>query len=237
MFRHARQRIIRVWQAAGKAAVDAAFPRRCAGCGREGTVWCASCAARPFIPPSPACAFCDAPGSWATCRDCRAVHALDGCVLFLPYVHPAVRGVLTGWKYQGDAAYADVLRGWVTSYGSSLGDVPPTDAVTAVPLHAARLRARGYNQADVLAETVAERAGRPVIMPLVRVKATAPQARVPRAERRAADLAGAFAAAGPVPAHVLLVDDVKTTGATLDAAAQALKAAGAETVWACTVAG
>jgi predicted amidophosphoribosyltransferase len=103
--------------------------------------------------------------------------------------------------------------------------------VLDVPLHAARLRERGYNQSAALADALADVLGAPRLPgALVRVRATPPQARLGPAARRA-NLAGAFAIERPARLRgrrVLLVDDVLTTGATLDAALAALHDAGAD---------
>jgi len=105
--------------------------------------------------------------------------------------------------------------------------------VTPVPLHAVRLRERGYDQAALLADSLARALGAPFVPGLlVRIRATREQSRLSAAGRRA-NLAGAFAVPRPEAVRgrsVLLVDDVLTTGSTLDAAGGALRAAGAETL-------
>jgi ComF family protein len=110
-------------------------------------------------------------------------------------------------------------------------------AVVPVPLHRARLRQRGYDQALELARPLARALGLPLLdHALTRTRATAPQSQLDAAQRRL-NLQRAFEVRGNVmlPAHVVLVDDVMTTGATLHAAAVALKRAGAQRVdaWVC----
>jgi len=114
----------------------------------------------------------------------------------------------------------------------------PIDAIVPVPLHAARLRARRYNQAEVLAETLSARTGLRVLSALRRVRATRTQTRLDR-EERMENLRGAF-----VPAHnarvqglhLVVLDDVFTTGATTHDCARALREAGAASVRVLTVA-
>jgi predicted amidophosphoribosyltransferase len=114
---------------------------------------------------------------------------------------------------------------------------PPTDAaVVAVPLSASRLRERGFDQARVLATALASGLALPLLPALTRVRATEAQSRLDLAARRR-NLSEAFRARGPVPPRqVVLVDDVITTGATVDAAARALRAAGARRVLVAAVA-
>src|SRR3546814_7526919 len=119
----------------------------------------------------------------------------------------------------------------------ALADAGRPQALLAVPLHRARLRTRGYDQALELARPLA----RALVIPLlpgalVRSRATSPQSELDAARRRR-NLRGAFSVAPDtrLPAHVALVDDVMTTGATLHAAAIALRRAGVMRVdaWVC----
>lgn len=132
-------------------------------------------------------------------------------------------------KYRGEARIAEglgELMAWAAWWD---GGFTKIDGVVPVPLHPARQRERGYNQAELLARVVGEALGQPVIQPVVRVRETAPQSGLSPAERRK-NVDRAFEV--PVPGEVrglrlLLVDDVYTTGSTLSAASAALKRAGA----------
>jgi predicted amidophosphoribosyltransferase len=103
--------------------------------------------------------------------------------------------------------------------------------VTHVPLHQVRHRQRGFDQAEIIAREVGEIYGVPVVPLLERVRKTAPQAR--REARQVGEMDEVFTVVSgiEVPKFVLLCDDVFTSGATMDAAAKALKEAGAEMVW------
>ena len=143
--------------------------------------------------------------------------------------------MLPRFKFHGDLAagrllsqlLADACAEWVRP-----------DALVPIALHRTRLRQRGYDQALELARPLAHRHGialRPQL--LVRHRATAPQSVQSDADTRRRNLRDAFAvpAGAVLPAHVALVDDVMTTGATLHAAAKALRRAGVARVdaWVC----
>lgn len=229
--------------------VDAArllWPNRCLACeapGLEGLDLCAACAdALPWN--RCACPRCALPlPAPAVCGDClrrEAVlgrrgraPALDGVLASFVYAAPLDR-LLPRFKFHRDFAAGALLAQLMAE---SAGEWPRPGAVVPVPLHRARLRRRGYDQALELARPLAHALDLPLRDDLLqRVRLTAPQSELSAAGRRR-NLRGAFAvtAGGPLPAHVALIDDVMTTGATLWAAADALKRAGVLRVeaWVC----
>jgi ComF family protein len=136
-------------------------------------------------------------------------------------------------KFRGARGIADTMAAQIVAGA-------PTDflegaTVVPVPLHRRRLRARGFNQAALIAAALARRAGLQLADPLVRTGPATAQVGRHRPERRAGP-AGAIEARGGVPARVLVVDDVVTTGATLAACSAALVAAGAVEIAAVTFA-
>lgn len=136
-------------------------------------------------------------------------------------------GVVGLWKYHG-------VRGLGWPLGRALaraaGAEPGGEVLVPVPLHPARRRERGFNQAEMLAQVAGPLLGQPVeASALRRVRATAQQARLGDAGARATNLAGAFRASPPAgPRRILLVDDLVTAGATAREAAAALREAGWE---------
>jgi competence protein ComFC len=117
--------------------------------------------------------------------------------------------------------------------------LPPAEVLVAVPLHPRRLRERGYNQAHLLALELGRLTGLPVAgSALTRRTDTPPQARAPGARARYRSVAAAFVRGREDLGgkRVILIDDVATTGATLDGCARALKEGGAASVWGLTVA-
>lgn len=109
------------------------------------------------------------------------------------------------------------------------------DCFTFVPMHKTRQRKRGYNQAELLARELAERTTAPCVPLLQKSVKTPNQARLDR-EARMANLDGSFEAIGDVPNHVVLVDDVMTTGSTVNECSKVLKKAGAKFVYVLTFA-
>jgi ComF family protein len=110
------------------------------------------------------------------------------------------------------------------------GPLAPPDALAAVPMHRARLRLRGYNQAQLLADHIGAACDIPVLDALTRTRNTKQQARL-NAQARHKNLEGAFLADGRVRGlRVLLIDDVLTTGSTATHCARALYKAGAADV-------
>ena len=144
-----------------------------------------------------------------------------------------VREALTNWKYHADPEMGKAVDLWVRqSVGARDRSSFPVDAtITFLPLHVSRRRHRGFDQAEEVARSLASALGSTHRPLLERTISTASQAKRSATERLVGDLDGAFEAVGPVPESVILCDDVCTSGATLDAAAEALKRAGAKAVW------
>ena len=219
------------------------WPARCLVCGEAGEEardLCPACS-RALPWQRGACMRCALPLPAATsttdthciCGQClrhppplQAVHA--ACA----YAFPVDR-LLPRFKFHRDLAAGRLLAQLMAE---AFIPVERPQAVVALPLHRSRLRARGYDQALELARPLARALQLPLLEgALRRTRATAPQSELSAPARRR-NLHGAFACDGmALPAHVVLVDDVMTTGATLHAAARALRRAGVERVdaWVC----
>lgn len=219
-----------------QALLDVLFPPRCVSCGAVGAVLCTTCVGTVRAPTLPLCPRCgrSLPAAATTvCPACsagywpRALSSLRAAAVY----EGAVRLGVLALKYKGQRRLAVPLGAILAQAVQRSGDNLP-DVIVPVPLHAARRHQRGYNQAELLARSCARRLGIPCdAAVLVRHRATPPQVGLSSVERRV-NVAGAFTLASPAAAkrlagkRVLLIDDVTTTGSTLDAAAAALLAAG-----------
>jgi ComF family protein len=218
------------WLTIGQKLTSTLVPPRCVLCGGPGQL-------ADELWGLDLCPFCEAACGPADPRPlicAPPIHAVRA--LFL-YEDPADR-LVTGLKFRGELACARVLGTLLARRLRADGTRPP-QVLVPLPLHAARYRERGFNQAEVIARHVGSRLGVRLDTQLLhRVRHTAPQTTLTAAERRR-NCEGAFAVrTGRVPARVALLDDVMTTGSTAAAAAAALHDAGARQVelWVAAVA-
>ena len=216
-----------------RIALDLLFPQWCIGCGQEGSVLCSSC--RDSLPPimPPLCPQCGKPQPSGTlCPGCVSWQAeIDG--IRSPFRFDGLmRQTIHQLKYKNLRALAAPLAKLLNDY---LATNPlPGEVLVPVPLHPRRLRERGHNQSLQLAEELSNLISLPVIDDcLIRKHHTPPQARTSSVEERRSNVTNAFTCVNDRlhDKQVLLIDDVSTSGATLNACAAALKAAGAISVW------
>ena len=219
-------------------ALDLLFPRWCVGCGREGDFICPDCRrSLPRVMP-PLCPRCGLPRPSATlCPVCLGWQAeIDG--IRAPFRFDGVmRQAIHELKYRNLRALAGLLAQLLNGY---LLEYPlPAQVLVPVPLHPKRLRERGYNQSYLLAKELGKLARLPVVDDcLFRERHSLPQARTSTVGERRGNVADAFTCRHQrlEGKHILLIDDVSTSGATLDACARVLKQAGAASVWGLTLA-
>ncbi|HVR80584.1 MAG TPA: ComF family protein [Luteimonas sp.] len=217
----------------------ALWPARCLVCGERGHArrdLCPACSdALPWN--RSACALCAIPlpmDAGRACGHClRRPPPLHATHAACSYDFPVDR-LLPRFKFHHDLAAGRLLAQLMAEAFATL---PRPQALIPIPLHLNRLRARGYDQALELARPLARTLQIPLHDDLLqRTRATTAQSELSASARRC-NLRGAFAvcAAAALPAHVVLVDDVMTTGATLHAAAKALRRAGVQRVdaWVC----
>lgn len=228
-------RLARKVAALRTALLDLLFPPRCVTCRRVGTWFCAACRAHIEKITPPICDRCGRPLRSPYCPYClKTPIQIDG-TRAVAFFEGNLRVAIHAFKYHHRTALADDFGAMLYDY---LLTFPlPVDTIIAVPLHADRERARGYNQALLLAHALGARLRLPVWSDvLIRTRATQSQTELDAAQRRE-NVRNAFAATPRVNgARVLLIDDVCTTGATMDACGAALYACGAKSVWGLAVA-
>ena len=223
--------------------LDLALAPRCLGCGGpagDRALVCPRCRSRLAPPPPPLCDRCGFPrlrtgrDPGPSCQECRdwpvgLRAARSACLLRDP-----ADALVHQLKYRGWHRLAETMATRMAAIALPADMATETRVVVPVPTTPLRLRERGYNQAEVLARALAARTGRTVICGLSRTGATSSQIALQPAARLA-NVAGAFGlvtgAEGDLAGeHLLLVDDVLTTGATVTSCARALIDAGARCV-------
>lgn len=200
----------------------------------------------------PCCAMCHSllePGSPAVCPACEktiqrtfnggvktGVH-FSVCVSPF-YYQDAVRDAVIHLKFHGKTAGVPALGRWMAEcVQENLADC--YDIITWVPISRKRLRERGYDQAKLLAKSMANCLGQPLVSTLVKRVNTPAQSGIDDPLQRMENVRDVYAAAAPeriAGKRVLLVDDVVTTGATLESGASVLQCAGAVSIVCCTLA-
>lgn len=222
--------------------LDLVYPPRCYACDAPAPApgFCTACRAALVPPPAAPCPVCDHPTATAAspqrvCGRCLAdppaFRRARACFLFRSSGHDdPLRTAVHRYKYGRDTALASGL-GTLLAAGRHRLDA--CDVVVPVPLHVERLRWRGFNQALLLARRLCRAGGaRLAVDCLVRSRPTLPQVELDENARRH-NVAGAFAVArrdAVAGRRVLLVDDVLTTGSTVDECSRALRRAGAAAV-------
>ncbi len=228
------------------ALADLVYPPHCVACGcrQPSGVWlCADCDAKVRRLDGPKCPVCSRPFDGAidifTCPNCRGETLHLHFAVAVVRAEGTARDLIHRFKYGREFTLRRVLGDWLVE---AFDDPRLADASEAqlvpVPLHPARLRERRFNQSEALADWVARRRGLRVVQPLRRSRPTVTQTHFDRRQRMR-NLRAAFALRhnARVKDHsFLLVDDVLTTGSTLDECARVLLEGGARSVRAITVA-
>ena len=223
---------------------DWIYPRKCIFCNElldfgSGSFICSECGQSLdglMIHP-PCCEICGSPlpTEGGSCPDCsEALFSFErnfSCFIY----HDKIRDMIRGFKYKNKPGYAKSIASVLYRH---FCDLPEFDGFVPVPLHNSRLKLRGYNQSALLAEQLGKLYKKPVFYYLARTRKTLPQNGLTAVER-ASNIAGAFALAGGVScagSTLFLVDDIFTTGGTLDACAKVLVEGGANKIYTMTIA-
>ncbi len=211
------------------------YPQYCVACSRRASdVLCRACFEALPLVGRPSCERCGAPAAFEVygCNECRdRDFGFDGARAPLRYAGTG-QELVHALKYGGYLRVVEKVMAPLMA--GSLDGAERFDGVVPVPLHRSRLARRGFNQAELMARSVAKKINAPILDKIKVVRRTRDQVELSAGERRA-NVAGAYASRGPVAGRILLVDDVFTTGATLSECAGVLRKAGAGEVYALTL--
>lgn len=214
---------------------DCLFPTRCVVCKKNDRLVCSACrttlAYAPFC-----CPFCGIPSALgATCERCRKKRVLDGVVSVFDYENPAMQKIIAALKFED---LFSVLEALETEYTERLLSIPTLDKrpeIFPIPQSKQSFIARGYNQSALFARQCAKNISAPYrnLLSVNGKKSQHFKTGVERWENVETRITMNLAIA---PRHAIVVDDIITTGATLEASARALKSCGVKTVWGFTLA-
>lgn len=229
--------IVDLVQEIKRGLLDLLFPPRCVSCREIGSLLCTKCRDEFELVEPPLCPHCGRPmTSDRLCSLCRREPLQIDGIRSVAYFEGTLREVIHHFKYYNKQDLAIPLGKLMGDYWEK--NPLPAEIIVPVPLHVDRLRERGYNQAALLAREFGRSTGLPISEnSLVRVRATRPQVELSVQERKE-NVCDAFrcSSAELKDRRVLLIDDVCTTGATLEACSIALRQADVRSVWALTLA-
>ena len=244
------------------SVLDFIFPKKCVGCGKFGAYFCQHCFQKIEFVNAPVCPVCQRQAvGGKTHPGCAGKYRLDGLVIACRYQDPVKRAIFKvkyKWVYDIEKVFVDLIASNLWRF-DLLNDI----ILVPVPLHLKREKWRGFNQAEIMAKTLAKEFRVEYSDVLFRNRATESQVGLKRDERKK-NVRGAFSlrhihkgerkpfdfgryqmvpsfAQGKIMAEVIskniiLIDDVFTSGATMAECAKVLKMAGAKSVWGMAVA-
>lgn len=212
------------------------FPEPCSGCGRHikdfaHECLCPECFETIKKPSGILCAVCLKqlkPGAGGECRECAEYEKHFELIAAGGDYEGALKELIRKMKFCGrENGAKTAARIMSSSAGTEFFSWP--DAITCVPLSRNSMKDRGYNQSEAVARILSKKYGVPFVRAVKKIRETEPQNKLERKER-IRNLKGAFEASGCKGMKILVVDDVFTTGATLNETAKALLSAGASAV-------
>ncbi|MCX6808313.1 MAG: ComF family protein [Candidatus Berkelbacteria bacterium] len=216
------------------------FPKRCVVCGKYGQLVCFECASKIELIKTSVCQGCgkiSPEGKY--CGNCRRNNGfvIDGVLVSARYDNLETKKIIAAFKYDGITELCIVLSTIMYERIKAI-KLPKETLIIPVPLHKKRLKTRGFNQSYLLAQQLSMKLVLPLLGGIVRKKETHQQVGLDRSHR-IRNMEDAFVCKNQlslIGKTILLIDDVVTTGATLNACAKALKGAGAKKVIALVVA-
>ena len=223
------------------------FPCFCLGCQKEGVWLCQDCLATLDILENFYCLCIKNPRMMAKPGKCKKCHSrkLSGLYFALPYQeNPLTKNLIQRFKYPpylkdlSGSLSALIIKHFLLSEQNT-EEVFKDSALVPIPLDKNKIKRRGFNQAEEIAENLSEFLKIPLVSNnLIKIKKTLPQVGLSEEERQE-NLKGAFFCKAPEEIkgnNILLVDDVYTTGATMEECARVLKKSGAKEIWGIVIA-
>ena len=222
--------------------LDFIFPKKCIGCGKLGDYFCSSCKEKIEYIENPVCPVCQRQAVGGKIHPkCQTRYTLDGLAVACRYRDPvkiAIQKVKYRWVYDIEKVLVDLLSTQIYKF-----NIPQKVILVPVPLHKKRKNWRGFNQAEILAKTLAKKFKVEYSDVLFRNRETKTQVGLKRDERRD-NVRGAFSLRSDLrdpsaivqSENIVLVDDVYTSGATMAECAKVLKKSGVKSVWGMAVA-
>lgn len=234
--------------------LDLIFPIECLGCGKEGEWLCSRCFQSLKLKRNQYCLGCKKENKLGEfCKNCRDDYFVDGILIAGDYENKVLANLIKSFKYKfikdlgtelgkflalflRDLHYRANTLFWDTDRFINLTDLEE-NLLIPVPLHKKRERWRGFNQADILLKGLLGKEPAKNLEELKRIKYKTPQAKLNEKERMS-NIKNCFVweGEGLEGKNVILIDDVVTTGATLNECARVLKENGARKVWGLVVA-
>lgn len=241
----AKEILVLIIEFLANAALETLWPTRCAVCDEPGSFLCADCSRwLPYIEPALACPLCGAPYGRYQCCECNPISLLaanrerlpfDGCMSVVSLTRSTGR-VITLYKDRGEQSLGPLI-GQAIALSLNPSWITPSTVLTYIPASKEAIERRGFDHSEIIAHAAAEALGVPV-KPLL-VQRCAKDQRALGRHDRFLNTRSSFAFrpdALEAPEHVLLLDDVYTTGATLFSACDVLAEHGAQRIHAATFA-
>ena len=235
---------------------DLIFPIECFGCGKQGEWLCSKCFKKLEVNSKQHCLNCKIENDFGElCPECKKLFYLDGVLAAGNYEDKLIAQLIKQYKYYFSKKIADILGDFLFFFLRNLKSqmilLPAKKAnaprflfkqnnyyIMPVPLHKRRLRWRGFNQSEELAKILSKKLNIPMLLnQLSRKRHSKPQAKM-NSQKRKTNISGCFQCDGGYldGKNIILIDDVVTSGSTLNECAKVLKEKGAREVWGICVA-
>lgn len=215
---------------------DCFYPVECLACHRSGLWLCLACRSQVVSSESQVCPICKIPNEFGAVHG--KCHSYLDAVLVMGAYQGLLKRAIRSFKYHFASEIGQELAQILSEFVQTQIQSWQIDYIIPVPLSARRYRWRGFNQSSILATAIAEAITRPLdCHSLVKIKDTKPQAKLSWSERLQFDQKNFHWQGSDLHGQgILIVDDVMTTGQTLEVIAKTLKLAGADKVYAIVLA-